>query len=104
MRIAVAARDTAPLSWSRLAPNLICIAPRIAEGPIIDGGWWPVQIGELKLRGFMRKDLFKLIASGLNLNNEEFGFFYGSPKYDTQREFYHPTYSFGLNWTPARER
>lgn len=47
---------------------------------------------------------FKLIASGLNLNNEEFGFYYGSPKYDTQREFYHPTYSFGVSWTPQRER
>jgi hypothetical protein len=45
---------------------------------------------------------FQLIASGLNLTNEEFGFYYGSPKYDTQREFYHPTYSFGLRWTPRR--
>ncbi len=47
---------------------------------------------------------FKLIVSGLNLNNEEFGFYYGSPKYDTQREFYHPTYSFGVSWTPARNQ
>jgi TonB-dependent receptor len=47
---------------------------------------------------------FKLLVSGLNLTNEDFGFYYGSPKYDTQREFYHPTYSFGLSWTPARER
>ncbi len=47
---------------------------------------------------------FKLIVSGLNLNNEEFGFYYGSPKYDTQREFYHPTYSFGLSWAPRHER
>jgi TonB-dependent receptor len=46
---------------------------------------------------------FKLLVSGLNLTNEEFGFYYGSPKYDTQREFYHPTYSFGLSWTPSRE-
>ena len=46
---------------------------------------------------------FKLLVSGLNLTNEEFGFYYGSPKYDTQREFYHPTYSFGLSWTPAPE-
>ena len=44
----------------------------------------------------------QLIVSGLNLTNEEFGFYYGSPKYDTQREFYHSTYSFGLRWTPSR--
>ena len=47
---------------------------------------------------------FTLLVSGLNLTNEEFGFYYGSQKYDTQREFYHPTYSFGLRWTPVRER
>ena len=47
---------------------------------------------------------FKLIVSGLNLTNEDFGFYYGSPKYDTQREFYHPTYSFGVSWTPQREK
>ena len=47
---------------------------------------------------------FKLLISGLNLTNEEFGFYYGSPKYDTQREFYQPTYMFGLSWAPSRER
>ena len=47
---------------------------------------------------------FKLLVSGMNLTNEEFGFYYGSPKYDTQREFYHPTYMFGLSWAPAPER
>jgi len=46
---------------------------------------------------------FKLLVSGLNLTNEPFGFYYGSPKYDTQREYYHPTFSFGLSWAPARE-
>jgi len=40
----------------------------------------------------------------LHRQAKEFGFYYGSPKYDTQREFYHPTYSFGLIWTPVRER
>lgn len=48
---------------------------------------------------------FKLLVSGLNLTNEEFGFYNGSPKYDVQREFYHPTFMFGLSWAPsAKER
>ncbi len=47
---------------------------------------------------------FKLLVSGLNLTNEDFGFYYGSPKFDTQREFYHQTYMFGLSWTPQREK
>jgi len=46
---------------------------------------------------------FKLLVSGLNLTNEEFGFYYGSPKYDTQREFYHSTFSFGVSWTAHHE-
>ena len=44
------------------------------------------------------------IASGLNLNNQVFGFYYGSPQYFTQREFYKPTYTFGLRWDLQHER
>jgi len=43
-------------------------------------------------------------ASGLNLNNAVFGFYYGSPQYVTQREYYRPTYSFGLRWEMGREK
>jgi TonB-dependent receptor len=46
----------------------------------------------------------KLLVSGLNLTNEEFGFYYGSQKYDTQREFYHQTYSFGVSWAREPEK
>jgi TonB-dependent receptor len=46
---------------------------------------------------------FTFVAYGLNLNNEVFGFYQGSPQYPIQREFYHPTVSFGLRWTSAAE-
>jgi TonB-dependent receptor len=46
---------------------------------------------------------FSLLASGQNMNNEVFGFYNGSPKYMTQREYYKPTYSFGLRWNPRHE-
>ena len=45
----------------------------------------------------------KLSASGLDLNNEVFGFYQGSPQYPIQREYYHPTYSFTLSWTSGAE-
>jgi TonB-dependent receptor len=45
-----------------------------------------------------------LIASGLNLNNEPFGFYNGSPQYLVQREYYKPTYSFGFRWEMGREK
>jgi TonB-dependent receptor len=47
---------------------------------------------------------FSVLASGQNMNNEVFGFYNGSPKYVTQREYYKPTYSFGLRWNPHHEQ
>jgi outer membrane receptor protein involved in Fe transport len=44
-----------------------------------------------------------VLWQGLNLTNMVFGFYNGSPWYVTQREYYHPTYSFGLRWEPRRE-
>lgn len=45
-----------------------------------------------------------VVASGLNLNNEVFGFYQGSSQYMIQREYYQPTFSFGMRWTPTREK
>jgi TonB-dependent receptor len=47
---------------------------------------------------------FQVYAYGLNLNNEVFGFYNGSPQYVVQREYYHPTYAGGIRWTSHRER
>jgi TonB-dependent receptor len=44
-----------------------------------------------------------IIAYGLNLSNEVFGFYQGSTIYPIQREFYKPTAAVGLRWTSARE-
>jgi len=46
---------------------------------------------------------FSFVAYGLNLSNEAFGFYQGSRQYPIQREFYHPTASFGFRWTSAPE-
>ncbi len=47
---------------------------------------------------------FTAVAYGLNLNNEVFGFYQGSPIYPVQREFYRQTFGGGLRWSPHRER
>jgi TonB-dependent receptor len=44
-----------------------------------------------------------VVVSGLNLSNEVFGFYQGSPKYPIQREYYHPTVSLGVRWTSTPE-
>jgi len=43
-------------------------------------------------------------VSGLNLSNEVFGFYTGSPIYPNQREFYHPSLILGMRWTSAVEQ
>jgi len=45
----------------------------------------------------------QFIVSGLNLTNEVFGFYQGSPQYPIQREYYKPSYMFGLRYTLTNE-
>ena len=70
------------------------------KGPLGDNYFYPHT--QFDVQGSYR--LFKglqIVASGLNLTNEVFGFYNGSPIYPVQREFYKPTTSFGLRWTQA---
>ena len=73
------------------------------NGPNGDNYFFPhlqidAQAGARLWRGM------NLVFNGLNLNNEVFGFYNGSPQYMTQREYYKPTYSASLRWTSVRER
>jgi TonB-dependent receptor len=42
----------------------------------------------------------QVVVSGLNLNDEVFGFYQGAEQYPIQREYYNRTISAGLRWTP----
>jgi TonB-dependent receptor len=42
-----------------------------------------------------------VVVYGLNLNNEVFGFYNGSPQYVVQREFYQPTFAIGVRLNPT---
>ncbi|HEY6268831.1 MAG TPA: TonB-dependent receptor [Candidatus Acidoferrum sp.] len=44
------------------------------------------------------------VMYGLNINNEVFGFYNGSPQYMVQREFYRPTIAAGFRWSPVHEK
>ncbi len=44
------------------------------------------------------------VMYGLNLNNEVFGFYNGSPQYMVQREYYRPTIAAGMRWSPTHEK
>jgi TonB-dependent receptor len=47
---------------------------------------------------------FTYVMYGLNLTNEVFGFYQGSPQFVIQREFYKPSVAAGLRWSPVREK
>ncbi len=43
------------------------------------------------------------VTYGLNLTNEVFGFYQGSPQFMIQREYYTPTIAAGFRWNPTFE-
>ena len=46
----------------------------------------------------------EFVMYGLNINNEVFGFYNGSPQYMIQREYYRPTIAAGFRWSPLHEK
>jgi len=44
------------------------------------------------------------VVYGLNLTNEVFGFYNGSPTWMVQREYYDRTVGAGLRWTSLPEK
>ena len=77
--------------------------PGGVNGPLSD--IWFYTHCQVDAQGSIRMNHgFTLVVYGLNLNNEVFGFYQGSPQYMIQREYYQPTVSAGLRWEPSREK
>ena len=73
------------------------------NGPLSDV-WFYTHV-QVDAQGSIRMNHgLTLVVSGLNLNNEVFGFYQGSPQFMIQREYYQPTVSAGLRWEPLREK
>jgi TonB-dependent receptor len=82
--------------------NYVTGAPLGLKGP--NGDNYTYAHTQLDLQGSYRiRGGLKFIASVLNLTNEVFGFYQGSPIYPNQREFYSRTYTFGLRWSNSKE-
>jgi hypothetical protein len=73
------------------------------KGPLADNYFYPHMQVDAQASVRLVKGL-ALTVDGLNMNNEVFGFYNGSPQYMTQREYYKPTYSASLRWTLAAEK
>jgi TonB-dependent receptor len=78
-------------------------APGGIKGPSGDQYLYPHYQVDAQGSVYLGKGL-TAIVSGLNLNNEVFGFYQGSSQYFIQREYYKPTYTFGLRWEMGREK
>jgi TonB-dependent receptor len=77
-------------------------APLGVTGP--NGDHWFYTHLQMDAQGSYRLAKgFTLVVYGLNLTNEVFGFYFGSPQWDNQREFYKPTIGAGLRWSSQRE-
>jgi outer membrane receptor protein involved in Fe transport len=85
------------------APDPSLNTPGGPKGPFGDNYFYPHLQVDFQASGRLYRGL-RLVVSGLNLNNEAFGFYNGSPQYMTQREYYKPTYSVGLRWVSGYER
>jgi TonB-dependent receptor len=73
------------------------------KGPLSDI-WFYTHV-QVDAQGSIRMNHgLTLVAYGLNLNNEVFGFYQGSQPFMIQREYYQPTFSLGLRWEPTREK
>jgi TonB-dependent receptor len=72
------------------------------KGPAGDNYFYPHTQFDVQGSYRLYKGL-QIVASGLNLSNEVFGFYNGSPIYPVQREYYKPTISFGVRWSISSE-
>jgi TonB-dependent receptor len=86
-------------------PNPTASAPLNGpiNGPCGDNYYYPHFQVDAQMSARIYRGL-RLQVQGLDLNNEVFGFYNGSPQYMTQREYYKPTYEVSLRWTSAPEK
>ncbi len=86
-------------------PNPTASAPLNGpiNGPCGDNYFFPHFQVDAQMSARIYRGL-ELQVEGLDLNNEVFGFYNGSPQYMTQREYYKPTYSVSLVWNSGIER
>jgi hypothetical protein len=85
-------------------PNPTASAPLNGpiNGPCGDNYFYPHFQVDAQMSARIFRGLH-LQIDGLNLTNEVFGFYNGTPQYMTQREYYKPTYEATLRWTSGEK-
>lgn len=101
-------RFTANVGLSYNGPNIasygyVSGAQGGIKGPFGDNYFYAHLEADAQGEVYLGRGVTALV-SVYNFNNDVFGFYNGSPQFFVQREYYHPTYSFGLRWDLGRER
>jgi TonB-dependent receptor len=79
------------------------VTPGGLKGPFSDGYFYSHL--QVDAQGSVRLSHgLTFVMYGLNLTNEVFGFYQGSPEFMIQREYYTPTIAAGFRWSPVREK
>jgi TonB-dependent receptor len=107
MRLGVTYNGPSLFSYNWISPTL---APGAGTDPSglgpagPSGDVWTLAHLQVDVQGTYRLWRGMYVKfSGLNLNNEVFGYYTGSTQFVNQREFYKPTYTGGLRYTFNRE-
>ncbi|NDQ57226.1 MAG: TonB-dependent receptor [Acidipila sp.] len=80
-------------------------SPLGRRGPLGDQYLYPhTQLDAQASYRIPRGHGVQAVVSLLNLNNEVFGFYFGSEQYPIQREYYSRTVSLGLRWTSSNAK
>ncbi len=100
-RIGLAYDQASLFSYNYVSPTYVAGADASGLGPAgPSGDIWTLTHFQVDAQVSYRfyKGL-RAVVSGLNLNNEVFGYYQGSTPFVNQREYYKPTYTGGLRYT-----
>jgi TonB-dependent receptor len=96
---------SARMGLSHNDANLWAYGPSNSKDPSGDTYLYPhTQVDAQVSYWIPRGHGLQVIVSGLNLNNEVFGFYNGAERFPIQREYYSRTISAGLRWTLGGEK
>jgi TonB-dependent receptor len=100
VRVGIAYDQASLFQYSYVSPTYVSTADPSGLGPSgPSGDIWTLSHIQVDAQASYRfyKGL-SAVVSGLNLNNEVFGYYQGSSQFINQREYYKPTYSGGLRY------
>ncbi len=105
-RVGLAYNGASLFSYNWVSPTLVAGADPSGLGPKGPSGdvytLAHFQVDAQASYRFYRG--FSAVVSGLNLNNEVFGYYTGSTQFVNQREYYKPTYTGGIRYSFGQKR